>query len=78
MNREAKIALKIAKNHYEPTNDYDLAVKAIVADICDRGGLKHEWYQIDVDIQEEIMAVWRTILEMVFPVGTGERWGVSV
>ena len=35
---------------------------AIVADITDRRGLKHEWNAIDDDVQAEILATWDGLL----------------
>lgn len=40
----------------------DEIVAAIVDDLTDRRGLKHEWYQIDDDIKEEILTTWRQIV----------------
>jgi hypothetical protein len=37
-------------------------VEAIIADLRDRRGLRHEWEQIDEDIQEEIRQEWITIV----------------
>jgi hypothetical protein len=60
--------ISIDKAHREgPTDEYDLAVRAIVADLNDRRGLKTEWRQIDPDIREEIIHTWRLILLSVFP-----------
>ncbi|HEY6022481.1 MAG TPA: hypothetical protein VIY48_22245 [Candidatus Paceibacterota bacterium] len=33
-------------------------VAEIIADLRDRRGLKHEWNQIDSDIQQEIKEEW--------------------
>lgn len=38
-------------------------VEALVDDITDRRGLKHEWNAIDEDIQDEIKAKWVTIIK---------------
>lgn len=38
------------------------AVERIVDDLTDRKGLRHEWDNIDVDIQDEIVAQWRAII----------------
>jgi hypothetical protein len=38
-------------------------VKRIVRDLSDRQGLKHEWRQISPEIQREIRAAWREIVE---------------
>ena len=40
-----------------------LAVEAIVADLCDRRGIKHAWHEIDDDVQDEIRYVWGLIIE---------------
>lgn len=37
-------------------------VDEIIADLIDRRGLKHEWYAIDEDIQEEIHEAWTNII----------------
>jgi hypothetical protein len=39
------------------------AVEAIIADLNDRRGLKHEWRQIDSDVQDEIRYVWGITIE---------------
>lgn len=39
------------------------AVEAIIADLTDRRGLRHEWEQIDSDVQDEIRYVWGIIIE---------------
>jgi hypothetical protein len=38
-------------------------VEQIVADLSDRRGLRHEWDQIDDDIQAEIISQWTAIAE---------------
>lgn len=43
--------------------DTDLAVKAILADVTDRRGWRQEWDMFDEDIQEEIKATWKEILD---------------
>ena len=35
----------------------------IVADICNRGGGDHWWYEIDPEIQEEIIDAWAEIID---------------
>jgi hypothetical protein len=35
----------------------------IITDLTDRRGLRQEWEQIDSDIQDEIIAKWRDIIE---------------
>ena len=61
----AQKALNWVMKYDAPQDDYDFIVKAIVADICNRGGLGDEWEQIDATIQLEIMQVWREIIQMV-------------
>lgn len=39
------------------------AVKALIADLSDRRGLRQEWEQIDDDIRKEIRATWEGIFE---------------
>lgn len=38
-------------------------IDALIDDIKDRRGLKHEWNQIDADVVEEIRAKWKAILQ---------------
>jgi len=40
------------------------AVEAIIADLTDRRGLRHEWEQIDSDVRDEIRYVWGIIIEI--------------
>lgn len=40
-----------------------LIVGEIIADITDRRGLRQAWDSIDEDIQREIRAAWRKIIE---------------
>ncbi len=58
-------ALNHAMTYDAPGNDYDFIVKAILADLCDRRGLRHEWEGIDGVTQLEIMQVWREIIRGV-------------
>jgi hypothetical protein len=39
-----------------------MIVEAILEDLTDRRGLRHEWERIDEDIQEEIRQTWITIV----------------
>ena len=39
-----------------------LIVEELIEDISDRRGLKHEWEQIDDDIQQEIKSEWSKII----------------
>jgi hypothetical protein len=39
-----------------------LAVDAIVEDLSDRRGLKHEWRQIEPAIQREIRRTWESLI----------------
>lgn len=34
----------------------------ILADLTDRRGLRHEWYGIDDEIQDEIVQAWESII----------------
>jgi hypothetical protein len=43
-----------------------LAAQAIVSDLCDRGGIKHAWNDIDKEIQQEIVDTWHEIISTVF------------
>jgi hypothetical protein len=53
---------------YVKVNKFDLAVHAIECDICDRGGIKHEWSSIDEHIKEDIRETWKVILKEIFSV----------
>ena len=44
-------------------------VDAILVDLADRRGLRHEWDQIDDDIQAEIRAEWMLIARRVIERG---------
>ncbi len=65
IEERAQWALNHAMGFHTPQDGYDFIVKAIVADICDRRGLRQEWESIDGDIQGEIMNVWREIIRGV-------------
>ena len=55
----AKHNIKNAKEYGKPTSDnIELAVTAIIYDLSDRRGLKHEWIHIDEDIRQEIKDIW--------------------
>lgn len=41
----------------------DRLVDALIADISDRRGLKHEWARIDADAQAEIRCTWATLFD---------------
>jgi len=42
-------------------------VDAIIKDLTDRRGLKHEWWQIEEDIQKEIKVEWmRLASEIIY------------
>ena len=38
-------------------------VDAIISDLTDRKGLRHEWDNIDEDIQDEIRSTWIKIVK---------------
>jgi len=40
-------------------------VEKIIADLCDRRGLRHTWDSIDEDTQQEIRNTWITIVKEV-------------
>ena len=46
-----------------PEDKYENAVNAIIDDLSDRRGLRHEWDNIDEDIQDEIRETWRGLIE---------------
>lgn len=63
------------------TRDEFLA--ALVADITDRQGLKHEWNSIDDDVKAEIMATWGGLTDRLLAAARAEaiaelRAGVDV
>jgi len=43
-----------------------LAASAIVSDLTGRGGIKHEWNQIEPHVQREIVDVWSEIINTIF------------
>jgi ppGpp synthetase/RelA/SpoT-type nucleotidyltranferase len=43
-----------------------LAAETIVADICDRKGLKDAWASINQDIRYEIVDTWTEIIDTIF------------
>jgi hypothetical protein len=45
---------------------FEKCADAIIEDLTDRKGLKHEWNNIDADIQAEIRAAWAAIIEDIF------------
>lgn len=45
----------------------EIIVDAIIIDLSDRRGLRHEWEQIDEDIQKEIRDKWINLIETVYP-----------
>ena len=64
INESARHNIKNAKKYGKPTNDVvELAVLAIIYDLSDRRGLKHEWVHIDEDIQKEIKDIWIEIIK---------------
>lgn len=58
----AKHTLEHIKKYHPELSGVKLAVAAIESDICDRGGLKHEWRKIEDHIIDEIKAVWEEII----------------
>jgi hypothetical protein len=46
-----------------PEDKYEMAVNAIISDLTGRRGLRHEWDNIDDDIQDEIRETWRNLIE---------------
>jgi len=48
------------------------AAYRIVADLRDRSGLGNEWDGIDFDIQKEILAKWKCIIEQEVSRAFGE------
>lgn len=56
--------IAIVKKYNAEISSLDLAVNAIAQDINDRGGIKHEWQQIESDIiEEDILPTWKSIIE---------------
>lgn len=49
------------------------AAEAIIQDLSDRRGLKHEWHNIREDIQDEIRAEWSALIETHTLAGEMER-----
>jgi len=73
---QARNAIESAREYGTPLKMLDsqieLAVEAIIEDLTGRRGIKHEWHQIDQDIQNEIRYVWGCIIESVL-VDAGAR-----
>lgn len=44
----------------------ELAVERIIADLCDRRGLRQEFEAIDEEIQQEITDTWVEIVRKTF------------
>ena len=64
IKESARLNIKHAKKYGKPTNDViELAVLAIIYDLSDRRGLKHEWVHIDEDIRKEIKDIWVEIIK---------------
>ena len=53
-------------NHGDPRPIWDKIVDAIIADMSDRRGLKHEWDAIDEDVKREIRVSWASIIREQF------------
>jgi len=47
-------------------------VRAIIRDLSDRRGLRHEWDQIDDEIRAEIRAEWQRLIEVELERATGD------
>lgn len=60
---QALISIKSAITYPDKAR---LAAGAIVSDICGRAGIKHEWNQIDPNIQGEIVETWVEIISTIF------------
>jgi hypothetical protein len=41
----------------------DKIISAIISDIADRSGLGDEWYEIDLNVQNEIKKEWKKIIK---------------
>jgi|GEM_PF-6255246 len=63
IEKEAKIRIWQAVRYPERAR---LAVESIISDICDRGGMKHLWGDIDADIRYEIVETWVKIIDIIF------------
>lgn len=55
-------ATRILKGEKHPDKAKNILF-AIVNDFTDRRGLRHEWEQIDNDIQNEVLVEWLGIIE---------------
>lgn len=71
MSDEAKFSLKLGKDfpfHGKPPSDkYEEAVLGILADLCDRRGVKQELINCDNDIKETIINSLANILREALP-----------
>lgn len=63
---DAKHAVKRAKEYYK-FQPHQLAAQAILADISDRGGVKHAFAGVDESVMNDILKTWSAIIE--------ECWG---
>lgn len=61
-------ALKYPYNGRQAVDQFELAAQAVLADLCDRRGIKHQLRETDADVKEEIItslaAIIRTVLEI--------------
>jgi hypothetical protein len=66
----AKLYLAIGErrpfNGRPPTDDGERAALGVLADLCDRRGIKHELQDTDDDIKEEIVKSLASIIRAAF------------
>ena len=53
---------KFPYNDRQPADKYELAALGVLADLCDRRGIKHELDDTDDDIKEEIITTLAAII----------------
>lgn len=67
-------ATKYPYNDRQAVDTFELAAQAILADLCDRRGIKHELRETDSDVKEEIV----TSLAAIIRVALSERLVAAV
>ena len=69
------VTLKHAKqwpyNGRQPKDQYELAALGVLADLCDRRGIKNELHDTDDDIKEEIVTSLAAIIQSAVTANDG-------
>lgn len=64
---EAKHTVEIVKKRHPSLNSIELAVQAIIWDVCDRKDIKRGWERIDTETLDFIKQVWKQIIFYSYP-----------